>query len=311
MNEIMHVRNLTKSYGKIKALDDVSFDMPEGVTALIGPNGSGKTTLINIILGLVKPDAGKITVLGFDPWRNGHLVRGLVSVLHEKPSFPKWFTGLEYLLYAADLYGVLNSRDRVYEVASWLNIASELNRRVGEYSAGMVQRLGLAQVLLNEPKLIILDEPTANLDPAGRIEVLNLIKALKKDKGISFILSSHVLPELARVCDFLVFLHYGRLLLASDMKSLLPVQPPIEYKIITNNNQLLFEMGVKAGLSMELHEDSVVLKNMDPDDLTKVLRLAENSGLTIRHVEPEESIIEAIYLSILREKENRRRTSIL
>ncbi|MEM3390633.1 MAG: ABC transporter ATP-binding protein [Thermoproteota archaeon] len=302
MNGIIHVRSLTKSYGKIKALDNVSFDIPQGVAALIGPNGSGKTTLINIILGLVKPDAGEITVLGFDPWRNGHSVRGLVNVLHEKPSFPKWFTGLEYLLYAADLYSVSNPRDRVYEVASWLNIAGELNRRVGEYSAGMVQRLGLAQVLLNEPKLIILDEPTANLDPAGRIEVLNLVKALKKDKGISFILSSHILPELARVCDFLVFLHYGKLLLASDLRSVLPIQPPIEYKIITNNNQLLFNMGVKAGLSMELHEDSVVLKNVDPDDLTKALRLAGDSGLTIRYVEPEKNIIEAIYLSILREE---------
>lgn len=175
-------------------------------------------------------------------------------------------------------------------------------RRVREYSAGMVQRLGLAQVLLNEPKLIILDEPTANLDPVGRIEVLNLVKTLKKDRGISFILSSHILPELARVCDFLVFLHYGRLLLASDVKSLLPAQPPIEYKIITNNNQLLFDTGMKAGLSMELHEESVVLKSMDPDDLTKVLRLASNSGLTMRHIEPEKSIIETIYLSILKER---------
>lgn len=116
----------------------------------------------------------------------------------------------------------------------------------------MVQRLGLAQVLLNEPRLIILDEPTANLDPAGRVDVLNLIKALKKNKGISFILSSHILPELGRVCDFLVILHYGKLLPASDVKNLLSIQPPIEYRIISNNNQLLFNIGTKAGLSMEL-----------------------------------------------------------
>jgi ABC-2 type transport system ATP-binding protein len=303
MSEVMiNIRNLTKIYGKLRALDNISLDIPKDIVALVGPNGSGKTTLINIILGLVKPDAGEIAVLGIDPWRDGHLVRRLINVLHEKPSFPKWFTGLEYLLYAAGLYGVSNPRDRIYEVASWLNIASELNRRVGEYSAGMVQRLGLAQVLLNEPKLIILDEPTANLDPVGRIEVLNLVKTLKKDRGVSFILSSHILPELARVCDFLVFLHYGRLLLASDVKSLLPAQPPIEYKIITNNNQLLFDTGVKAGLSMELHEESVVLKSMEPDDLTKVLRLASNSGLTIRHIEPEKSIIETIYLSVLKER---------
>ncbi len=299
---IVSARNLTKNYGRIKALNNVSFGIPEGITALIGPNGSGKTTLINIIMGLIKPDAGEINVLGFDPWRESHLVKRSVNVLHEKPSFPKWYTGLEYLLYVAALHNVPNPRDRVYEVASWLNIASELDRRVGEYSAGMVQRLGLAQVLLNEPKLIILDEPTANLDPAGRIEVLNLIKKLRRDKGISFILSSHILPELARVCDFLVLLHYGNLLLASDVKSLLVTQSSIKYKIIADNDQLLFNIGTKAGLSMELCEDGVIIKAVDQDDLINILRLAKDSGLAIRYLEPDKSIIEEIYLSILRGK---------
>jgi ABC-2 type transport system ATP-binding protein len=299
---IVSARNLTKNYGRIKALNNVSFEILEGITALIGPNGSGKTTLINIIMGLIKPDAGEINVLGFDPWRESYLVKGSVNVLHEKPSFPKWYTGLEYLLYVADIYNLSNPRDRVYEVASWLNIASELDRRVGEYSAGMVQRLGLAQVLLNDPKLIILDEPTANLDPAGRIEVLNLIKKLRRDKGISFILSSHVLPELAKVCDFLVLLHYGSLLLASDVKSLLVTQPSIEYKIIADDNQLLFNIGTKAGLSVELCENHVIIKAVDHDDLINILRLAKDSGLTIRYLEPDKSIIEEIYLSILRKK---------
>lgn len=308
MNNIIGIRNLTKNYGKLKALDNISLNIPEGIVALIGPNGSGKTTLINIIIGFIKPDAGEITVFGFNPWRNGHLVRRLVNVLHEKPSFPKWFTGLEYLLYAADLYGLSNPRDRIYEVASWLNIERELNRRVGEYSAGMIQRLGLVQVLLNEPKLIILDEPTANLDPIGRMEVLNLVRKLRKDRKVSFILSSHILPELEKVCDFLVLLHYGRLLLASDVKKLLSIQPPIEYKLISNDNQLLLDIGRKAGLSVELRENGVILKAMRQDDLIKVLRLASDSGLTIRYVEPEWNIIETIYFSILKEGGTRQLT---
>ncbi|MBO3840749.1 MAG: ATP-binding cassette domain-containing protein, partial [Candidatus Brockarchaeota archaeon] len=174
------------------------------------------------------------------------------------------------------------------------------NRRVGEYSAGMVQRLGLAQVLINEPKLIILDEPTANLDPAGRMEVLNLVRELRRSKKVSFILSSHILPELGRVCDFLVLLHYGRLLIASDVKNLLSIQPPIEYRIISSDNRLLFDIGTRAGLSMELCEDSVVLKAVDPDSLTNILRLASDYGLKIKYVEPEKNIIETIYFSILK-----------
>lgn len=297
---IMSARNLTKNYGRIKALDNVSFDIPEGVAALIGPNGSGKTTLINIILGLLKPDAGEITVLGFDPWRNGHLVRRFVNVLHEKPSFPKWFTGLEYLLYAAELYGIPNPGDKVYEVASQLNIVKELDKRIGEYSAGMVQRLGLAQVMLSEPKLIILDEPTANLDPSGRIEVLNLIKTLRNTKGISFILSSHVLSELERVCDFIVFLHYGHLLLASDVKNLMPFYSNLEYKIVTNDNRLLFDKARNAGFeNVELLEDGVIFKAEDSGRMTEILQFVFNSGLKVEYIEPERRILENIYISIL------------
>ncbi|MEM2089222.1 MAG: ABC transporter ATP-binding protein [Thermoproteota archaeon] len=300
MSKIISIRKLTKNYGKLRALDNISLDLPEGVVALIGPNGSGKTTLINILLGLVKPNAGEVSVFDLNPWQYGHMVRGLVNVLHEKPSFPRWFTGLEYLLYAADLYGLPNPRDRVYEVASQLNIAKELDRRIGEYSAGMVQRLGLAQVLLNEPKLIILDEPTANLDPIGRIEVLNLVKTLRKDRGISFVLSSHILSELGRVCDFIVFLHYGRLLLASDVKNLLPSYLTLEYKIVTNDNQLLFDKARNAGFrDVELLEDGVIFKAEDSERMTKILQFVFNSGLKVDYIEPEGNILENIYLSVL------------
>lgn len=116
------------------------------------------------------------------------------------------------------------------------------------------------QVLLGKLKLVILDEPTANLDPSGRIEVLNLIKTLRKEKGTSFILSSHILSELERTCDFIIILHYGRLLLASSVKSLLPSHSILEYKVGTINNQLLFDKAKKTGLkNMELLEDGVLL----------------------------------------------------
>lgn len=303
MRRIISADNLVKKYGRIIALENVSFDIPDSVTALIGPNGSGKTTLINILMGLIKPDKGKVDVLGFNPWVQGRKVREVVSVIHEKPRFPSWYTGIEYLEYVASLYFLSSPRDKAYEAASMVGIAESLNRRLGEYSAGMVQRLALAQVLLGEPKVIILDEPTANLDPKARIEVMGLIGKLRRERGISFIISSHVLSELERVCNFIVLLHYGRLLLASEVSSLLPVHPVLEYRVVTSNNELLFEKAREVHLNnLELLEGYLVFRDDSIEGLTKLMQLIVKNQLTIEYIEPARSLFENIYLSVLGEK---------
>ncbi|MGB9759255.1 MAG: ABC transporter ATP-binding protein [Thermoproteota archaeon] len=300
MSSIIHVESLTKKYGKVIALNNISVDIPEGITALIGPNGSGKTTLINLIIGLIKPSIGKISVFGLDPWLNGDRVRELVTVLHEKPRFPSWYTGLEYLLYVANVYGVFNPRDRIQEVASKVGIEKSLHRRIGEYSAGMVQRLALAHVLLSNPKLIILDEPTANLDPKARIEFLDLIINLRKYERISFILSSHVLPELERACNFVVFLHYGRILLASDIKDLVRSSCILEYKIHTNDDLLLFQKAKEVLLgNIELSESGLLLKASTLEEVKSLLKLILDSGLNLNYIAPERSFLETLYLLAL------------
>jgi ABC-2 type transport system ATP-binding protein len=300
MSSIIHVESLTKKYGKVIALNNISVDIPEGITALIGPNGSGKTTLINLIIGLIKPSIGKISVFGLDPWLNGDRVRELVTVLHEKPRFPSWYTGLEYLLYVANVYDVFNPRDRIQEVASKVGIEKSLHRRIGEYSAGMVQRLALAHVLLSNPKLIILDEPTANLDPKARIEFLDLIINLRKYERISFILSSHVLPELERACNFVVFLHYGRILLASDIKDLVRSSCILEYKIHTNDDLLLFQKAKEVLLgNIELSESGLLLKASTLEEVKSLLKLILDSGLNLNYIAPERSFLETLYLLAL------------
>ncbi|MGC8935345.1 MAG: ABC transporter ATP-binding protein [Thermoproteota archaeon] len=300
MSSIIHVESLTKKYGKVIALNNISVDIPEGITALIGPNGSGKTTLINLIIGLIKPSIGKISVFGLDPWLNGDRVRELVTVLHEKPRFPSWYTGLEYLLYVANVYDVFNPRDRIQEVASKVGIEKSLHRRIGEYSAGMVQRLALAHVLLSNPKLIILDEPTANLDPKARIEFLDLIINLRKYERISFILSSHVLPELERACNFVVFLHYGRILLASDIKDLVRSSCVLEYKIHTNDDLLLFQKAKEVLLgNIELSESGLLLKASTLEEVKSLLKLILDSGLNLNYIAPERSFLETLYLLAL------------
>jgi ABC-2 type transport system ATP-binding protein len=300
LNKIISVKDLTKRYGRIVALNNVSFNIPDGITALIGPNGSGKTTLINIMLGLIKADEGKVNVLGFDPWLQGNRVKEVVSVVHEKPRFPSWYTGSEYLEYVAKLYSTYNPKEKIHEASSLTGIAESLNRRIGEYSAGMVQRLALTQVLLNEPKIIILDEPTANLDPKVRIEILKLIKKLRMEKGINFIISSHILSELEKLCSFIVFLYYGRLLSASDVNSLLSSHIVLEYKIDTTDNAFLLKKIEKMGIGeLELLDNGAIFKAKDPDGVTRLMQIIVENGMKIKYIEPIEGLFEKIYMSLL------------
>jgi len=300
MNNIIHVECLTKKYGKTVALDNISVDIPEGVIALIGPNGSGKTTFINLLVGLIKPNKGKITVFGLDPWLQGHKVRELVSVLHEKPKFPSWYVGSEYLLYVANVYGISNPKDKIQEVAAKVGIEKSLSKRIGEFSAGMVQRLALAQVLLGNPKLIILDEPTANLDPKARIEILDLIVNLRKKEKVNFILSSHILPELERACNFIIFLHYGRILLASSVKDLISSSCVLEYRIHTDNDQFLLQKAKEIGLkNVASSEVGLLFKAENLEEVKIFFKLMLDNGLNLKYIEPERNFLETLYLSTL------------
>ncbi|MCL2257967.1 MAG: ABC transporter ATP-binding protein [Candidatus Bathyarchaeota archaeon] len=206
-------KSVTKRFGSTVALDGLSLKICRGINGLIGPNGAGKTTSIRLSLGLIKANAGKAELFGFDCWRNSLVVRSKVGVLYEKLAFYDHLSGLEQLKLMAKLRGV---SDSLVELKTLLRLVeldeSAYDRRIGGYSAGMRQRLGLAQALLGSPELVILDEPTSNLDPLNRAKILELIPFLHKEKGVSFLISSHILSELERVCDNFILMNKGKLL---------------------------------------------------------------------------------------------------
>jgi ABC-2 type transport system ATP-binding protein len=206
-------KSVTKRFGSTVALDDLSLKIYRGINGLIGPNGAGKTTSIRLSLGLIKPNMGKAEMFGFDCWSNSCTIRSKVGVLYEKLAFYDHLSGLEQLKLMAKLKGVSVS---LVELKALLKIV-ELDvgahdRRIGGYSAGMRQRLGLAQALLGKPELVVLDEPTSNLDPLNRAKILELIPFLHKEKDISFLISSHILPELEKVCNNFILMNKGKLL---------------------------------------------------------------------------------------------------
>ncbi len=201
-------RGLTKSYGKVAALRNVSFHIPEGAVAgLLGPNGSGKTTTIKILLGLLKRDGGEVEVFGYDPWLEEAEVRRRVGVVHEKPLYPPDEKVGRLLRHIARMKGA--PRSEVGRLLRLTGLSEYAEAKVRSLSRGYLQRLGIAIALVGDPELLLLDEPTANLDPGARVEILNLIKALQEELGATVVISSHIIPELQEVCSYAVFMQEG------------------------------------------------------------------------------------------------------
>ncbi len=201
-------KDLAKNYGRVVAVDGLNLRLDEGsVTGLIGPNGAGKTTTIKMILGLLKPDRGSVTVFGQDPWDNTDM-RSLIGVVYEKAFFPPHQKTLDFLKRVCRVFGVPESR--ALETLELVNLQEAGDRPIKALSAGMLQKFAIAHALIHKPKLMVADEMTANLDPQARSALLDMVLQLNKDEKVTLLLSSHILPELSRVCDSVAIINQGK-----------------------------------------------------------------------------------------------------
>ena len=217
---LIETRELTKRYGsQVLALDSLSVHVGEGVTGLVGANGAGKSTLIKILLGLLNPSSGGATLLGFDVETQGPTLRQYVGYMPEHDCLPPDVSATDFVIHMARINGLpsASARERTAETLRHVGLFEERYRAIGTYSTGMKQRVKLAQALVHDPRLLMLDEPTNGLDPAGRDEMLDLIRRIGRDFGISMVMSSHLLGEIERVCDHLVVIDAGRLMRADTI----------------------------------------------------------------------------------------------
>jgi ABC-2 type transport system ATP-binding protein len=216
---LVALSGLTKRYPGVVALDDLTVDLEAGIVGLVGSNGAGKSTLIKILLGLVGPTSGTALVMGRDVTRDGTAVRAEVGYMPEHDALPPDQSATELVTHLAELSGLPRgaARERTAEVLRHVGLYEERYRPIGGYSTGMRQRVMLAQALVHDPRLLLLDEPTNGLDPAGRDEMLELVRRTGTEFGIAILLASHLLGEIERVCDFLVAIEAGRLLRAAPL----------------------------------------------------------------------------------------------
>jgi ABC-2 type transport system ATP-binding protein len=209
---------LKKSFQGNEVIKGLDFNLEKGkCIALIGPNGSGKTTTLRMLSGLMEPSEGTIN---FKDAKKGEDIRHLIGYLPQFPVFYDWMSGLEFLTYVGKLAGfkTKEAKERSLELLRLVGILDAKNRRIGKYSGGMKQRLGIAQALIHHPQLIMLDEPVSALDPIGRREVLDLLEGLKKETTILF--STHILSDAEEVCDEILFLHNGNIVESGTMMEL-------------------------------------------------------------------------------------------
>jgi ABC-2 type transport system ATP-binding protein len=211
---IIATRGLSMQFPGVLALDQLTVDIEPGVVGLVGSNGAGKSTLIKILLGLLEPTGGQAQVLGFDTARESIKIRELVGYMPEHDCLPPDVSATEFIVHIARVSGLpaTAARERAADTLRHVGLYEERYRPIGGYSTGMRQRVKLAQALVHDPKLIFLDEPTNGLDPAGRDEMLALVRRIGSQFGISVLVTSHLLGELERVADHLVIIDGGRLL---------------------------------------------------------------------------------------------------
>jgi ABC-type multidrug transport system ATPase subunit len=297
MFDIITTTALCKQYGKVLRVKDLDLKVPEGaVYGFLGPNGAGKSTTMKMILGLVRPTAGIITVFG-KPVNNKNrlaILRNIGSLI-ESPSYYGHLTGVENLRILCTLKGVSEKDiDRVLQI---VRLENQKEKKVGQYSMGMKQRLGLACALLGTPKLLILDEPTNGLDPAGIQEMRELICSLPKKFGMTVMVSSHLLSEIDQIADNVGIISSGELVF-QDTLSTLHERSRHSIAVRTLNNEAAAKILSGQGVSCQVQEDYLLLHRLSDNELAgHIYRLAERNIGVVR-IEERRKSLEDIFLEL-------------
>lgn len=220
MKNIIQISGLTKEYSKRKVVDNLSLQAyPGDIVGLIGPNGAGKSTTMKIIMRLIRQTSGVIKIYGNEHKKNEYEVTQKIGFASESPSFYNYLTGYSNLQLMANLYPDVDKK-RIDELVEFVGLRENINRKVKTYSTGMKQRLGLARALLNNPNLLILDEPTNGLDPRGMKDIYEILEKLAKERGIAILISSHQLHDIEKICNKIVMIDDGKMLFNGNIEEL-------------------------------------------------------------------------------------------
>jgi len=295
------ISNLTVKYGQKTAISDLSVEVPEGCVGLLGPNGAGKTTLIKALLGFVTPAKGTGTVLGLNFTTQGLAIRQRIGLMPETDCYIPGMNAVTFVAYAGELAGMPARRamSRAHEVLEYCGLGEARYRNVETYSTGMKQRIKLAQALVHGPKLLFLDEPTNGLDPAGRDEMLNLIRDISHGKGVNVIVSSHLLPDVERTCDEVIVLRAGQIATQGDIAGLRETKGvQVDVELFVASEPFLEAVRRRGGevLRQTGNHYRLSLTNGAADVGRLLFEAAKESGAQVRGFKPALRTLEDIFM---------------
>jgi ABC-2 type transport system ATP-binding protein len=294
---VIETDTLTKRYThEVTALDGLTVAFAPGITGLVGANGAGKSTLIKILLGLLPPTSGRAVVLGHDVSASGERIRMLTGYMPEHDCLPPDVTGTEFVTHLGRMSGLpaTAAKERAAESLRHVGMYEERYRQVGTYSTGMKQRVKLAQALVGDPRLLLLDEPTIGLDPAGRRSMLDLISRIGAEFGISIVVSSHLLGEIEQICDQLVVIDEGRLLRSDTMTSFTQVSQVLVIEVDEGSAALHAELAAR-GLEPRRAGRGLLVR-IDGDATYDVVRDAvADLGLPLNRLEQQRRRVEELF----------------
>ncbi len=310
MTPVVQLDHVTVRYGRQQAMRDVSASFPPGAVGLLGPNGAGKSTMLRALLGFVVPEQGQMRVLDRDVKHGAIAIRSRVGYMPESDAHIPGMNAVSFVAYCGALSGLPHSdaMQRAHEVLYYVGLGEARYRNVETYSTGMKQRIKLAQALVHDPDLLFLDEPTNGMDPKGRDEMLELIRDIAHNKGLSLILSSHLLPDVEYTCDYVVVMDKGAVATEGPIVGLKGKGGRV-FELRVKGDAAAF-VGVLHAAGLECHETEEDTMRVfvpgdgqaDGDDARRLFQLAASHGMQVRHLRASVPTLEDVFARAVGER---------
>jgi ABC-2 type transport system ATP-binding protein len=300
---VLAVEHVSRWYGNVVAVNDISFGLGPGVTGLLGPNGAGKTTLLHLLAGLLQPSAGTVTVGGEVAWRNPPVYRKL-GLVPEREAVHPYLTGREFVQLNARLQDVANLDAAVQRAIATVDLADAADRQIGTYSKGMRQRIKLAGALVHDPPILLLDEPFNGMDPRQRLHMIELLRSMAA-AGRTILFSSHILEEVERLADSVLVIYAGRLAASGDFRSIrrLMTDRPHTFTVRSSNDRRLAAalLADPSVFGAELYDGVLSVRTSDFGTFTRsVPRVARDEGISLFELLPSDDSLESVFSYLVR-----------
>jgi ABC-2 type transport system ATP-binding protein len=300
-NLIIETESLTKTYGAHRALDGVNLQVAPGAIGLLGPNGAGKSTLMKCLLQLQPITSGSAKLLGREVGKEGRGIRKRVGYTPEQDCHIPGMVGCEYVTYCAELCGLpfQAARQRAHEMLDFVGMGQERYRKVETYSTGMKQRLKLAQAIVHDPEIVFLDEPTNGLDPKGQAQILELIQSLWKKYGITVVVSSHLLHEVDRICEQIIIIARGKVLIHDSLENLKSQKRGAAEVVVAERHEELRAACAQRQWACEILSNGHLKVEHKAESLTSLIALLHELNLAPLEIIPSPNALEETFIQAL------------